>query len=462
MRTNTLKARLAKIAAASAVLAVGVASVMAGENPAGADPKQQESPLITMGSDTTQDILDAFTGEVNGNLFIPLRSASVTSVAGVETGQQQIASWRAVNLDAAGSPQACVEPKGGIRVDRPNGSGNGRRALTAAFTGAGWGRTDVTCTSTYANMAGLINFSRSSSGASGTTGDLTFVPFARDALQFAYSAPDVALAVSDLTTAQVQGLHTNSGSSAVINSGGTRIIGCRIQDGSGTYESWMGMMGLNPASQTDETTLETSTGECAGAFDAVQFGIDGIQEHDPEGLFDVCERIRNGYVPFGGGPAVPAQANTQCIIGYSASNWVAQFNDFGSRDLPIVPVAPTGGEFNLGTRDGGVAAYSITLGVAAPNSTYYANATFGRDVYNVIPTSVIALPGNTALKTMLLAGFNSEGPGSGPAVCSADAAVTRGLLGYGAPVNHACGAFGAFNKRAWDFSNTGVIGSPEV
>ncbi len=462
MHTNTLKARLAKIAAVSAVAAVGAASVMAGVNPAGADPKQQESPLITMGSDTTQDILDAFTGEVNGNRFIPLRSASVVSPAGVQTGQQQIASWRAVNPDATGVPQACVEPKGGIRVDRPNGSGNGRRALTAAFTGAGWGRTDVACTSTYANMAGLINFSRSSSGASGTTGDLTFVPFARDALQFAYSAPDVPSAVSDLTTAQVRGLHTNSGGPAVLNVGGTRIIACRIQSGSGTYESWMTMMTLNPANATDVATLGTSTSECAGAFDAVQTGINGVQEHDPVGLFDICERIRNGYVPIGGGPAVPAQPTTECIIGYSASNWVAQFNNYGTRNLPITPTAPTGGEFNLGTRDAGVAAYSITAGVAAPNPTYYADLTFGRDVYNVIPTSVIALPGNTALKTMLLTGFNSEGPGSGPAICSADAAVTRGLLGYGAPVLHACGAFGAFNKRAWDFTNTGVIGAPEV
>ena len=47
-------------------------------------------------------------------------------------------------------------------------------------------------------------------------------------------------------------------------------------------------------------------------------------------------------------------------------------------------------------------------------------------------TSIITLPGYTALKTMLIAGFDSEGPGSGPAICSAEAVATRTLMGFGA------------------------------
>ena len=463
MRTITRKARLARIAAAAAIAAVGVATVMAGDNLAGADPKQQEAPLITMGSDTTQDILDAFTGEVNGRRFIPLRSASVVSAAGVQTGQQQIASWRAVNLDATGAPQQCVEPKGGIRVDRPNGSGNGQRALTAAINGVGWGRTDVGCTTTRAAMSGLISFSRSSSGATGTTGALTFVPFARDALQFAYDAPSAALAVSDLTTTQVQGLHNStSGTSQVLTIGGTRIIACRIQDGSGTYTSWGANMGLTvPTNATDKLALENSTDECRDAFNATQIAINGVQEHDPVGFHQVCERIRLGYTPTGGGAAVPAQPNTQCIIGYSVANWVAQFNGVGTRDLPITPAAATGGAFNIGTRDGGAAGYVISGPAnAAPNTTYF-NGTFGRDVFNVIPTSIITLPGNTALKTMLLAGFDAEGPASGPAICSADAVATRTVMGFAAPLDHACGATGAFLKGPLQTGNTGPVGSPE-
>ncbi len=459
MQTSTFKRRLARVAVASAVAALGVASVMAGADVAGADPKQFEDPLVTMGSDTTQDILDAFTGEVNGSLFTPLRSSSTTSGAGVETGRKQIASWRAVNPDASGVPEQCVEPAGGINVDRPNGSSNGQRALTAAFNGLGWGRTDVTCTSTYANMAGLIHFARSSSGASGTTGDLTFVPFARDALQFAYSAP-AGLIQNDLTTAEVQGLHTNSGASAVLTKGGTRIIACRIQDGSGTYSSWGQNMGLTvPGNATDKATLETSTDECSNAFDAVQIGINGIQEHDPVGLKDVCDRIRAGYTPTGGGAPVAAQPTTQCIIGYSAANWVAQFNGKGSRDLPVTPTAATGGVFNLGIRDGGVTAYTI-IGPAnaTPNLTYFGGS-FGRDVYNVIPTSIIALPGNTALKTMLLDGFHSEGPGTGPAMCGTVAAATRTVMGFGPPTANPCGAHGAFRKGPWQFGNTGTIGT---
>jgi ABC-type phosphate transport system substrate-binding protein len=460
MLTSTFKRRLAKAAVASAVAALGVASVMAGSGTADADPKQDDAPLITMGSDTTQDILDAFAGEVNGKLYTPLRSSSTLSGAGVQTGRKQIASWRAVNLDASGNPEQCVEPAGGINVDRPNGSGQGRRALTAAFNGVGFGVPAVTCTSTFDNFAGLIHFSRSSSGSSATTGNLTYVPFARDALQWVYSAPSVPLAVSDLTTAEVQGLHTNSGGSAVLTKGGTRIIACRIQDGSGTYTSWGSNMGLNvPTNATDKTTLETSTSECRNAFDSVQIGINGVQEHDPVGIKDVCDRIRAGYTPAGGGSPVAAQPNTQCIIGYSVANWVAQFNDRGTRNLPVTPTAATGGVFNVGTRDLGVAGYVINGPAdAAPNTTYF-NGSFGRDVYNVIPTSILTLPGNTALKTMLLAGFDSEGPGSGPAMCGTVAVATRTLMGFGAPVGQPCGATGAFLKGNYDFSNTGTIGA---
>jgi hypothetical protein len=221
-------------------------------------------------------------------------------------------------------------------------------------------------------------------------------------------------------------------------------------------------MGLTvPTNATDKSTLENSTAECAAAFDARQTAINGVQEHDPVGFDQVCDRIRAGYTPVGGGAPVAAQPNTQCIIGYSAANWIAQFNGVGTRDLPVTPVAATGGEFNLGTRDGGAAAYVINGPAnSAPNTTYF-NGTYGRDVFNVIPTSIITLPGNTALKTMLIAGFDSEGPGSGPAICSAEAVATRTLMGFGAPLDHPCGAVGAFLKGALQTGNTGPVGSAE-
>lgn len=476
MQKHTFRARFTRVAAAAAIAAVGAASLMASESIAGADPKQFEDPLVGVGSDTTQDILDAFTGEVNGTRFTPVRSAA-------SSGQVQLASWRAVQLTSTGSPVACIQPAGGILVDRPNGSGNGRRALSAAIAPAanrGWGRSDVGCTSVRANFAGLIDFARSSSGSSATSGALTFVPFARDALQFAYSAPSAASAVSDLTTAQVRQLHATAGGPQSITVGGTRIIACRIQSGSGTYESWHEDMfpGDSPPPDAGNVTiLNSATSECAGAFDSVQQGINGIQEHDPQGLYDACERIRNGYTPVGGGSSVAAQPTTQCVIGYSAANWVAQFNGVGTRSLDVdgagtdaPPTAATGGAFNLGTQNGGAAAYTITSGVASPNATYYADATFGRDVYNVIPTIAITEPGFEATREMFLcdgddAGtacdFNSEGAGSGPAICSAAAATTRSLLGFAAPTE-ACGHYGAaINKRASDTGCSGTVGSTE-
>ena len=478
MQTQTLRARLARAAAASAVLSIGAASMIAGSAAAGADPKQFENPLVGVGSDTTQDVMDAFTGEVNGTTFLPLNTSDGT----------QLASWRAVQLDSSGNPVDCIQPAGGVLVDRPNGSGNGRRALSAAFAAAanrGWGRSDVGCTSVRANFAGLIDFARSSSGSSATSGALTYVPFARDALQWAYSAPDAALAVSSLTVAQVRSLHTNGAASAVINSGGTRIIACRIQSGSGTYESWHEDMFPGDAPPPDGANvaiLNTSTSECAAAFDSVQLGINGIQEHDPQGLYDACERIRNGYTPVSGGSPVAAQPNTQCIIGYSAANWVAQFNGLGTRSLDVdgagtdaPPAANTGGAFNLGTtsdQSGGAPAYTIASGTASPNPTWYANTTFGRDVYNVIPTFAVTTAGFEALREMFLCDgddadtacdFDADGagPGTGPAMCSAEAATTRSRLGFAAPVDP-CGRYGAaILKRAADTGCSGTVGSAE-
>jgi hypothetical protein len=63
---------------------------------------------------------------------------------------------------------------------------------------------------------------------------------------------------------------------------------------------------------------------------------------------------------------------------------------------------------------------------------------------------------------LLLAGFDSEGPGSGPAICSPAADATRNLLGYGEPVQ-TCGAFGAFNKRSYDLgAGVGTPGANEA
>lgn len=449
MQTKTLKVKLAKVAMASALASLGAATVIAGGTIAGADPKLSEDPVIGMGSDTTQDVLDAFTGEVNGRQFIPLRTSEAT-------GHQQLASWRAVNEDGA----TCVEPAGGILVDRPNGSGNGRRALTAAWFGGGWGRTDVGCTPTYDNMSGLIDFARSSSGKNEESGDLTYVPFARDALQFAYSAPDAASAVSTLTTAQIQGLHTTSGA-AYTAPNGTRVIACRIQDGSGTYETWAGFMGLGDGTGSNKTTLVNATAECATEFDVAQTAIDGIQEHDPNGLEDVCDRIR----------AQTGKANTQCIIGYSAANFVAQYNGVGSRSLPVQPTASTGGQFNLGvnsdlTVGANAPAYVLNGGTAEPNDLYYVG-TWGRDVFNVIPTYIIGDPSYDRIFEMLL----GDGPDfdtlpdydngdGGPAMCTGEAATIKSLLGFGDPVRE-CGAYGAFLKGPRETKAIGPVGSAE-
>ena len=120
----TLKGKIAKASAGIAAAGLAIGSSLVGGSPASADPKQATA-LAGFGSDTTQDVLNALAGHVNNNNFTPVQSS-------LATGKKQIVSW-----DAVGGP--CITPKaGGQSIVRPNGSTNGRRALSRAIDGFAW------------------------------------------------------------------------------------------------------------------------------------------------------------------------------------------------------------------------------------------------------------------------------------------------------------------------------------
>src|SRR5262245_3243407 len=72
-RLRSKAARVTIAVVAMAVSLVGVA--LSSSTPSGADPKQLNA-FIGMGSNTTQDVVNAFAGESNGNLYTPLNSGS--------------------------------------------------------------------------------------------------------------------------------------------------------------------------------------------------------------------------------------------------------------------------------------------------------------------------------------------------------------------------------------------------
>ncbi len=349
-------------AVALAVAALGLAGTVVGGDPAGADPKQFTA-AIGMGSDTTQDVMNALSGHANGVNYTPVQSSAATN-------RRQLISW-----DAVGS--ACISPKGaGVSINRPNGSSNGRRALSRAIDGGLWG--NATCGGAK-STSGLVHYARSSAGPSGTGTQLTYLPFGRDALSFAYYANGVT-PVTTLTSTQLTSLFS-TGPQTI---GGVEIVPCSIQTGSGTYQSWNTTVGVN----ANEMAAATATCTPAGQE---------LQENDGAAL-----RARGQQAQFAG---------KQLIIGFSAANFIAQTNGVAGSQLPT-----PAGTVDLGSIDDLGKPYSGPVaGPVTPSASFYASPKYGRDVYNVLPTSVATGLGNADLKTLFV------GPSS--AVCSATSII---------------------------------------
>ncbi|MGE3619999.1 MAG: hypothetical protein AB7L84_06005 [Acidimicrobiia bacterium] len=366
--SNLLRSRRAKAVAAIATAGLSLTALVATGNPSGADPKQLSANAIRgTGSDTTQDILGALAGEANGHLYDPARSSQAS-------GYEQL-----ISFDATGS--ACISTRApGASVDRPNGSGAGVTLLSRAINNVQ--HPTPNCGGGTKTVSGLVQFARSSSGPASGSG-LTYVPFGVDAVGFAYYANGVT-PVTTLTTQQLTDLYHDGPQ----NIGGVDIIPCPIQPNSGTYRFWLSKLGYPDAqSSTQLPEVVAATADCGAA----------LQENDANAL-----ATRGAQSQFAG---------KQLVIGFSAANFVAQTNGVAASQIP------PGGVVDLGAIDALGKPYTgnITAPPIAPASGFY-GSTYGRTVYNVVSSSLLALPGNNHIKTMFV------GPTSG--VCSASGTIS--------------------------------------
>lgn len=380
MLNGILKSKAAKGAAALVVLSAGAASLVAGAPSATADPKWPNA-LVGHGSDTTQDVMGALAGEESGVFYTPVTSSAAS-------GSKVLNSW-----DATGT--ACVTPRApGATIQRGNGSTNGRKILSRAIDGGLWG-TDSGCANKATN--GLIDFARSSSGPSGSGNQLTYIPFARDALSFAYVDNGSFTPVTQLTSAELTQIFSTA---AGIPKGGLTIKGCGIQTNSGTYSSWNTALGVTATQEA------TGTADCNAAGNGAR-----LQENDGNGFL-----AKQNVAP----------AGTQYIVGFSASNYISQNNGAVASQLPT-----PAGTVKLGEIDTLGLPYSGNPGTTqSPNSAFYANGTYGRDVYNVLPTSKLGglATQNADIKTMFV--------GATSAICSATTTIQK--FGFLVPSN--CGS----------------------
>lgn len=402
MLSSTLKRRLVGVAA---ITASGLAASALVLSPAGADPRQHTNQIVGTGSDTTQEILNAFAGQADDDYYTPLASDG-------PTGRFQITSW-----DAAppGDPQdtfTCIAPRAGLNAfQRPNGSSQGRVALSLSSSGAPLTFTNPAGDSACAgkSTAGIVNFARSSSGPSGSANlGLTYIPFGRDALTYAYTyvdgvSGDAGDATSNgnatLTFAQLQSVFQGGGQGSTIN--GLLVVPCDIQHGSGTQKDWPSKVGAG-------TTTVQIDGAAQRCDVLGNVGVDPngrLQESKPNQLEAKADLFEAAN------PGVPAML----VVGHSVSNYVAQANG-ASPSFLVADVA-------LGSSVTGQQPYTGTAPNLVPNTSFY-NApnsagapTPGRKVYNVLLSELVDDIGNEHIKQMFI--------GASSKVCQATATISK-------------------------------------
>ncbi len=376
MLTSAKTKRVALAVALTA--AMGITMVGGSAN---ADPKQLTA-AIGVGSDTTQDVMNALAGNTNGNNYVPVQSS-------VASGSRQLVSFDAI--PPAGTTGACITVKPGAPTfDRPNGSTSGRKALSRAIDGTKYGNTAVgfACGG-LTDTSGLLQFARSSAGpAAGDVGTaLTYVPFGRDGLSFAYYRASGGAAVSSLTRADLTSLFT-TGPQVI---GGVNIIPCGIQLGSGTFNFW----------QTVTTATAAQEAAATATCNALVTNLLGGRAEENDGT---ALKTRGDLVP----------AGSQVVIGFSAGSFIAKSNNVAAGAPPV-----TVGIGTITDNGAGVVLGSPVVGTApslTPNAAFFGDATFGRNIYNVFPTAVISSAfGNADLKSLFV------GPTS--SVCSASTTI---------------------------------------
>lgn len=244
-------------------IAVGLSmlGVAAAGNAAADTNVGNTTTFAAVGSDTTQDVVEALSKVVlNGTT--PLLSNYKSTPVGTKI------TTRNGNVN-------CL-------FDRPAGSGGGRDALSASMTGAAFGGS--------ANLAGCVDVARSSSGGNPTTspgvGSMTYIPFATDAVT--YSVQGLGSVPKRLAKADLVAIYT-------ANTGSCIFKPLLPTKGSGTRSFFLAQLGLS------DVIIGAVGGPGTCVADTTAGGAP-IQEHDgrfladPENLvpFSVAQAVAQG------------------------------------------------------------------------------------------------------------------------------------------------------------------------
>jgi hypothetical protein len=348
---------------------------------ASADPTR---PYAATGSDTIQDVWNGLTNDFGA---VAPSISSYNAFVSLPTGV----------TDASGGVSYIQTKTGGAWFQRPNGSGDGMKSLSAVWD-PGFASHQWPAGSGNALTHEEVDFARSSGGPSAGAG-LKFLPFARDAVSIAYN-PEAGLAAGlNLTTGQIAELYSgndNTGDSVVTFTGPTNpataathvfINGAEVhpkipQSGSGTRKFFLGAIGVSTLAAyipVNNNTLATG----------------GLPEND--------------------GTQIPNDGDLIC---FSAAQWIAQANGKSTNTTGNLELASINSADAI-TSAAGVLSPGPLFGATNPSGKYNVVPStgvgaFNRDTYNIVPASFIgsSVAKQTALVGLLGAGIGGAG-GSG-------------------------------------------------
>jgi hypothetical protein len=370
--------RVIAVAAAGALLVPLLTS-----SPAQADPRQHTSQLVGVGSDTLTEVTNAFAGEANDIDYTPLHSDAAS-------GRLQLSSWNGLPPGDPQDTDTCIAPKRLLNsFQRPNGSGQGRAALSRALDGAAYSAInpagDAACNNK--STAGIVDFARASSKGSAAGTNITYVPFARDALDYGYYTVNGATAITDLTTAEITAIFTGPGTGSTIR--GLHVQPCDIQSGSGTRNDWNKK--VTNSDPNANTIVAAASADCTGAGTAGQ-----VEENH----LDQMKARADAWAAISG-----HTAPTMFVVGHTASSFIAQKNgrspNHASAGTDIGSVNFTGSA---------IAPYTITAGHYDANSAFYGSS-YGRITYYGISTAKLVTSSSgqfVGLKQIFRGGFGAK------------------------------------------------------
>jgi len=248
-----------------------------------------------------------------------------TTVTGVNV-RTLSASGPVASYDAFGGSAIQTKPNGPFFA-RPAGSGDGVKALSRSIDGAQFSVSGNTTPAT--SITGQVDIARSSSGpgtAANASGPLAYIPFGRDAVSYAI-APGTATGLEQLSTAQLTQIYNCTLTSV----NGVAVSPVLPQSASGTRKFFLAAINVTtPGACVNQSTLPENDGTVLGTAGQ--------------------------------------------IIPFSVASWVAQKNGAAPNRT---------GTAVLGSAEGTTAPYTGTT-TLTPNPAYYADSTWGRDVYVVV------------------------------------------------------------------------------